>query len=740
MRFSFVSILSWLLMFSTVFSQIGKWEVYTNQQNINQITISEEGIWGATTGGVFFYSFFNEEYKTFTLVDGLKDINITAIVTDSDGKIWIGSQKGYIQVFNPKNNEWKTIVTIAQSNKTKKQINALISKENLIYVCSDFGVSIINSQNYSFGDTYTKLGSFGSDTKVINLLSLDSLWVATEKGLAVQKFGLSNYLDPNSWNNFTTINGLPSNYVNDIIKFNDTIYVATENGLAYFDGTRFWTFIHPLLNRAIKNLYGKGDSLLILTEKSLFLLQNGVVTEILNINHLSFRQIKIKDKIFIASNNGILKLIYPDGGMEYIYPNGPNSNLFPSIAVDEKGNLWAASGRDVVLKGFYKLSSDGWKNFTVSQYPEMGFDAYHNIKITSDNTVWALSWGRGVLRIKNDSDMVRFSSHNVQGMTGIPGAPDFVVIKSLAEDSKGNIWMLNYRVADNNVLIKFSPDSVWTFYRNEINPNLVVVEDIVIDKNDTKWILLEKSGQYQQTEGIIYFNEQGKLASTWGIVPRDKFTGSPLCIAVDQRNEIWVGTSQGVNIITNPLQPTDKIVNVYALRTQYINCITVDGLNNKWVGTQTGVWVLSPDGTQLLAQYNVQNSPLPDNNVKSIAIDHRTGKVYFGTDYGLSSLYTYSVKPKEEFSKLRIYPNPFYLSYEGENTLVIEGLVKNSNIKIFSISGNLINEIKTPGGGIATWNGRDKDLNFVQTGIYYIVAFSEDGEQVATSKVAVISR
>ena len=740
MRQFILSFFLYLLVLNLSFAQIGKWENYTNQSDVNSITITNDGIWAGTTGGVFFYSKQNF-FKQFNLLSGLKDLVINTIEKDPNGKIWIGGKSGYISVYFPDKEQFRTIVTIALSDKTQKQINKLISIGNRIYVCTDFGLSIIDANTLSFGDTYTKFGSFGIDSKVYNILPLDTLWVATEKGIAIQNSSYTNYLDPNAWWNFTIGDGLPSNDVRTIVKFKDTIYVGTTKGIAKFEGTSFHDiFTNIFSNKKINDLKIKGDTLLILSNNVLASYYNGGLSIILENYSMNFRNIQIeKNKIYVASNNGVIEI---EGTQQKtIVPPGPNSNFFPSIAVDEKGNVWAASGRDVVLKGFYRFSKDGWKNYTTNEYPEMGTNAIHKVKVTSNNTVWALGWGNGVIRVTNDTQMVRFRQDNVNGLNGVIENPNFVVIRSLAEDSRGNIWMLNYRASDNRFLIKLSKDSSWEFFVNEINPSLVLTEDIVIDQNDTKWILLEKAGQFPTTEGLIYFNEHGKMPSRWGLIPKDNFGGyTPISIAVDLRNEIWVGTNQGMYIISDVTRSPQRISSNYILRTQYINCITVDQLNNKWVGTTKGVWVLNPDGTSLIAQYNMKNSPLPDDNIKSIAIDDNTGTVYIGTDFGMASFNSLSVKPKGEFEKLKIYPNPFIVEDSKSVNLFIDGLVKNSIIKILTTSGDLVNEFSTLGGRIALWDGRDKNLKLVSTGVYFIVAYSEDGEQITTGKVAIIKK
>ncbi|MCX8056452.1 MAG: hypothetical protein N3F03_02435 [Ignavibacteria bacterium] len=738
--YRFISILIIFFNFSFATAQIGKWENYTNQSDIYSITSSNDGIWAGSFGGIFLYSKQNS-FNQFNLLNGLKELSITSIEKDKSGKIWIGGKLGYISVYNPLEGNFRTIVTIALSDKTQKQINKLVSSGNKIYACTDFGVSIVDANTLSFGDTYTKLGSFGIDSKVNHVLPLDTIWVATEKGIAVQKSSLTNYLDPQSWWNFTTQNGLPSNNVRVITKFKDTIFVGTSNGVAKLRNSSFQsTFDFLFANKRINDFLVKGDSLFILSDNVIALYHNFNLSIVLENYYVNFREVEfLENKIYIATNEGLL-IIEPSRAY-FLNPPGPNSNFFPSLAIDEKGQVWAASGRDVALKGFYRLSNEGWKNFTTTYYPILGSNAYHRVKVTSGNTVWALSWGQGMLRIKNDSQMVRFNRSNVNGLNGVIENPNFIVIKALAEDSKGNIWLLNYRASDNRSLIKLSKDSTWEFFVNEINPNLTVTEDLLIDQNDTKWILLEKAGQFQNVEGLVYFNENDKMPSRWGIITKDKFGNfTPTSMAIDLRNEIWVGTSQGMYIIPNPTRPTERISSVYILRTQYINCITVDQLNNKWVGTTTGVWVLNSDGTQLLAQYNTKNSPLPDDNIKSIAINPNTGTVYIGTDYGLASFNSFSIKPKETFEKLKIYPNPLIVNETQISNLTIDGLVKNSTIKIFSSSGDLITEFTTPGGRVAIWNGKDKNNKPVPTGIYFIVAYSEDGEQITTNKFTIIRK
>ena len=123
--------------------------------------------------------------------------------------------------------------------------------------------------------------------------------------------------------------------------------------------------------------------------------------------------------------------------------------------------------------------------------------------------------------------------------------------------------------------------------------------------------------------------------------------------------------------------------------------------------------------------------------VRSIAIDEVTGTVYVGSDAGLTSFLTPSIKPLDTFSELFFFPNPFVLG-SGNNLLTIDGLIKDTEIKILTIDGKLVNSFLSPGGRVAYWDGKDQQGRLVNSGVYLIVAHDQEGNSVLTGKVAVL--
>jgi len=177
----------------------------------------------------------------------------------------------------------------------------------------------------------------------------------------------------------------------------------------------------------------------------------------------------------------------------------------------------------------------------------------------------------------------------------------------------------------------------------------------------------------------------------------------------------------------------------YLLETEVVTAIAVDGANRKWIGTQkAGVFLMSEDGTEQILHFDENSSPLLSNNITSIAINHETGEVFFGTDKGIISYKSTATKGSDKFKKEDVYayPNPVREDYEG--IIAIKGLVTNAVVKITDISGTLIYETIAEGGQ-AIWNGKNFNGEKAHTGVYLVFASNEDGSETIVTKILVIN-
>ncbi len=733
------------LFFSSSPQQATNFRNYTDMKNISDIKTTAQGIWAATTGGGFFYNTSDNSFTTLNKVDGLNSISLSALAIDNYGKIWFGSSDGTISVYDPNTKNIKTILDIYNSGRSSNKINDMKVSGDTVIVSHDFGVSLIDAKNLVFYDTFIKFGSLTSNIKVNNTLRADLFYVCTQFGLAVQKAGTINLTAPESWNVYTRANGLPSNNINKVIQYNGNIIAATDAGLSVFNGSSWVSYISQFNNNNVNDVLVSGDSLFILSNNVIYSYTNNSVRQINNSANQLTKLAISKDLGIIAAGSKGIFIVSKQGQSNYIIPNGPAANQFPSMTVDGNGNLWSASGKDGRGVGFYKYDGTNWTNYDISNTTSITTNDFYNVYAAPDNTIYVGSWGAGFSKVSG-TKVTSFDTSGT-GLVGIAENPKFLVITGFGVDSKNNLWVLNFAPGDGKALNVLTTDNKWFHFINraEAGLSLAFHGNLVIDENGTKWY----DSQDSRRAGLYYFNENGTLTNDndniYGYLTTSSGLNSNIInsLVVDKRGDLWVGTSVGVNVITNlnTISPTGigslKISSVFILRQQTINCLAVDALNRKWVGTNEGLLLVNSDGSSLLAAYNTKNSPLLSDQIVSLAVDQNSGTVYVGTNAGITAFKTTAENPLTAFTSLFFYPNPFKLN-SGNNQLTIEGLVKDSDIKILTISGKIVRQFSSPGGRVAYWDGRDDNGNLVGSGIYLVVAYDKDGNNIITGKVAIL--
>ena len=170
----------------------------------------------------------------------------------------------------------------------------------------------------------------------------------------------------------------------------------------------------------------------------------------------------------------------------------------------------------------------------------------------------------------------------------------------------------------------------------------------------------------------------------------------------------------------------------HIFESQVVNAIAVDHANRKWIGTPNGVWLISPEGDDELLHFNKKNSPLPENYIRRIKIDPLTGEVYFVTSGGIAVYKGDAIQPTKHFEEdLHIYPNPVPANYQG--TIVIDQLMERSDVRITDINSNLVYKTSS-NGGRAVWDGYDYTGAKAQSGLYIVYVISRDGSLTHTGR------
>ncbi len=736
---------------------VGEWRNYTSMKEVRAVARSGAATWAATSGGLFLWDESRKTFLELTSADGLPGIDLTAVAVDSLGNAWSGSSVGQLHVYSPQNASLRVFPSIANTDQSNKAINSLSVYGDTLLISMDFGLSVFRISKLEFGDSFTKFSTIPTGNRVTVLAAAkfqDRLWAAVTDGqtynrVAVANLASPNLLPPDAWT--LQVVGSPTVITKSLGVFDGRLYAGTTAGLYAFDGST-WVAIPALAGQQIDGLAASSTTLYVATDGGgvYGLDPSNTVTAYgpqLPATPTALGARPAGGPI-VGSNQGLLTL---DTAWSAVYPNGPNGNQFINVAVDPTGVLWGASG-SANGKGFYRYNGHTWISFT-AEANDLPLNEYYKMSVSCNGSVWASSWGRGVAEIPPGGttvDSAHIFGTNV-GMVGIPNDPLYVVVSNVVCDSRGTNWMSVGGAADKNILVARTADGAWhkmpvrMLRQNGPSLSTLIADQIdralAVDASDNLWALV-RDPIYK---GVLSLANGGALDSvaSYFLTTADGLPSNDVrTLVIDQDNTVWVGTDKGVGIILDPSNPTRSgaVAAYKPLSGNVINTIAVDALNQKWIGTTEGVVLLSPDGTQQLASYTVDNTggKLISNDIRSIAIDPTTGTVYFGSVLGLASVTTPASAPVLSFDKISVYPNPFKVPSGAP--LTIDGLVANSSIKILTIDGRLVRDILSPGGRVAFWDGTDTEGHTVSSGIYIVVAASEDGSQVAKGKVAVLRK
>jgi ligand-binding sensor domain-containing protein len=160
-----------------------------------------------------------------TNVEGLSNLEITAILSDDKGRVWFGGANGLLDIYNTETGEWVYNKDIFLAQQQNKKINGFIQKGDSVYILTDFGISVYNTRVSEYKDTYVKLGEFAAFTRIINMvLHAGKIVASTLSGIAIADQNNTNLTSPTEWVTFSIAEHFENNSLIDVIYFNDALF------------------------------------------------------------------------------------------------------------------------------------------------------------------------------------------------------------------------------------------------------------------------------------------------------------------------------------------------------------------------------------------------------------------------------------------------------------------------------------------------------------------------------------
>ncbi|MFY8008477.1 MAG: T9SS type A sorting domain-containing protein [Flavobacterium sp.] len=758
--------LFYVLLFTFQWSwsqQNQNWKGYFSYNQIKDLSESATKVYAASENALFTKSTVSNNIQTINTIDGLSGETISAIHhSNAFQKTVVGYESGLMIVINDVDGSMLNVVDIINKNLPAniKKINHFTEHEGILYLSCDFGIVQYKLATLEFGDTYF-IGPNGQEIKVFQTTVLNGEIYAVTQLNGILKANLSNpnLIDFAQWTSFD------GGYWFGITTFNNQLFLYSTNNKIYKHNGGFTEVAN--IGEVCIDFRATDDYLIAASVNHVYVINTGSNT----VAHIQSSQVTsptvtftaatvINNTIYIGTNeNGVLSApVSTPNNFEFIMPTGPTKNKL--FAVDaSSSNLWVAYGGYDIFYNPYTYFGNNPSQFEISKYNAtngwlhipytdlLGAQALSKITVnpTNENQVFMSSYHRGLLKIENDIPAILFDQTNSGLESLVDGSNISVRINGTAFDRQGNLWVTNNNIK--NQLKVLRSGGQWQSYNLEgilDNFGSANMNKIVIDRTGTKWMATYLDGVIAFNETVNEFKKITEGPENGNLPSRDV-----RAIAIDNRNQVWIGTNKGLRVLpsTGSYNGTEQmranaiiiLENDLAqelLYEQFITDIVVNGSNEKWIGTaDSGVFLFSPNGQETIYHFTKDNSPLPSNVITDIDINAETGEVFFATDRGMVSFQGTATKPADNLKDVYVYPNPVRPEFVG--TVKIAGLTSGANIKITDIEGSLVYET-TATGGTVEWDTTAFGKYKVASGVYMIFIAAEDASETTVKKVMII--
>jgi len=762
--------------FLSVYGQASQWKDHLSYRNCKHVAESDNFIAVTTDIGLMTFNKTNNEISTYSRINGLSDIGISAVQALPNDQFIIGYTNGNIDIIS--SSEVINIPDLKNKQiRGEKQINHFHIKENIAYCSTGFALLLVNIEKYEITDTYYIGINSASLIVYESFIVGNDIYAATDRGLLNTQLDNSQIANYEVWEEISgsTTPSIAINY------FNNELITIKMQALGFdvlYGNKANWTKLKTL--NTFESLTTSGEHLLITQSGQIERFQENLTLvetiEQYNFDSLTAVIMQPKDGIysffeeayFIADQKyGLVKKSISK--TDAYIADGPYSNNCTDLHATKLGVYSVAGSPNQNRPLEYSYFNNSTWSFFTSHNTDNELDWIDVTSIGSskidDSHVYFSSWGSGLFQQNEEAPMQYGVSNN--GLQAINGS---VKVGGLASDHDGNIWMTNVEV-ESGLVIKSEEE--WHRFDYQTTQYLQGTSQMLITKNNFVWMTIQNSGRPE----LLIINPKETLKDdsddeyrgpiTKSAEPNEDrnkgrlklwnenqeiITNTVLCIAEDKNEYIWLGTDKGILVyynvwsIFNDDYPIANRIKVprndgsnladYLLENERVSCIAVDGANRKWIGTEgSGVYLVSDDGLKTYHSFNITNSPLPSNNITSIAISPGTGDVFIGTDQGIVSYKGKATEGENTFKKVYAYPNPVREDFNGDIT--ITGLMQDSQIKITTTSGRLVHETRSLGGK-AYWNGTNFNGEKVKSGVYLVYVSADEGQQASVTKILII--
>ncbi len=505
-------------------------------------------LWSGGYGGLS--RFDGKTFKNYTKKDGLVDNYVNAVCEDDSSALYVASNKG---------------INVLKNGKVQTNLIYNLNGLAITSLCKGYHHSVYVGTNkglYIISNGKVRPVSKIQNHRVNCVYKLDSsiICVGTENGLYLYGHKTFKHL--------TELDGLPSNNVNCITKFNNELVIGTQKGLSFYNlklnQYKNYKIENGLIDENIKTVLAEGQNLWIGSNTGLIYFNQNqfYYIGIYNDNNSNYIRCLLSDaegNVWIGTHTGLFR--YRDKAfVSFDKISGPGNAFVYGIIKDKQGVLWLTTENN----GLYSYYQSYFKRYgtkdglignvcrTVSEFDnhqllfgfENGLMLFDNNKfktVSTDGLTGPFDFSykarNGSVYMGHSNGVTNYSFKNGNLVT----KTHYVQTKNgfspygFAEDEQGHLWIGTY----GNGLYRLKNDSIKKMNKligtNEEN----FFSNVIIYNTMFAGTLSGLAVYDLATNKFKYLTEADGLNS-------DLIYS--LKISRNKKN-LWIGTNQGVNVL-----------------------------------------------------------------------------------------------------------------------------------------------------------------------------------------------
>ncbi|PCH98201.1 MAG: hypothetical protein COB85_01925, partial [Bacteroidetes bacterium] len=583
-------------------------------------------------------------FRAFTHEDGLTQSTVYAIIQDSRGYLWLGTEGGGISKFDGVN-----FVEFNKKNGLGGNIVRSIMEDSKgnIWIGTEAGVSVYDGVGFK---SYTPEDGL-PEGAIMCFQETDGniVWAGSAGGGLARIEIVSK--DSANIKLYTHYDGLSGDFIFDL-------YRDRQN--------RLWlgTFAG-----GICIVQPQGDSMVVLRSIKKY---DGIPSDVI----LSIAEDEDENLWFGTYNAGAFKLIThgPDSGkiISYNLINGINDNRVWSIVVDFEGTVWFGTDEG----GLNKLENGRFTAYTEDE----GLPVNQVLCVYEDDngTIWAGTNGRGLVKF-NGNHFAHYSEKD--GLSNDQ-------ISDIIQDKMGNYWLSSW---DGLTRLSFI-DNVARMETYSTLDGLIDnnIKSLTLAPDGKIWIATDKGISTFDPEKIRPRSDDSENTSYFRNYSDDQglIDNAVNSIYVDFEGRVWCGTRGGISMLIDETEFVNINENQGLINNE-IQDIMQDSEGNIWFATMGGI---ARTDRKTMVSFDHEEG-LNEKFINSLAEDVN-GNIWIGTFGG--GIYKFDVHTEDSMpisfitdDSLLSSNNVYSLVFQDRNTLIV-GTEKGFDKVMFDDNQNIL--------------------------------------------------